>query len=1563
MSLQETTFRTAHVQENEIVKANDFEFAFEQLVENVSKSTQMMLESRQDFVINGKVLPYQGMNVQISPIYGVCKSTGIPFGRTEVTAPMDYGFEESSNGRIDIIEVKGEWETYDEQQRAFNDPDTDIQTYEYVDTKKLLRPVFVIKKGTEGTSVAPEVDAGYVKLAEVVIRANNSTITEEDIKNITADIAGLANEDWTTEPDITYNIGYISDVNERFRVQHNEDGTHKDNVINSDSLDIGTGSKQINANILPIGGNISIPTETISATDSILSTITKAAAMITSLYNAYLKYGTYGFNGELSISSVADNNNNLTNPIKINAAGDGTATIKIGSLTVLSIDSQGKLSTNGYTASGNNNLITKAVTDSISTSLSNLTTRVTNLENQSEEMKIYANKVLSTSRYTIDSLSIEVATTANITLSGLQTIDGVALEAAKYVLVKNQTDPKNNGIYSTNSSAWSRVTGYTSPSNLKGKLFIVQKGTANSGKVFYIPNETFINGASFGSDEINFFEFIGSIKNLGNKIAVRDSSGRIKTTTPSADEDAVNKGFLTIYNLGLPSGIVKATCSTAAGTAAKTVALTGFSLVKGAKLLITFTNANTASSALTLNVNSTGAKTIYINGVVSSSTNKNLSGTYIVEYDGTYWKCDNEYMTTSARNASYATTAGSASSATTSSSCSGNAATATDLASGSVLSVGKGGTGQTTAEAIVNNTIQEGIKGNDIATDDVTDTMDIITTSSVGYTSTAKGLYRRSATKFWNYIQSKISTILYLTASYYGGKAATATDLASGSVLSVGKGGTGYSTKLDVQGNYGIAAYCETAAGTQAKTAVCDGFILTKGSPFRLYIKNTSTVTSPTLNINSTGAKSFFVDGVAPTTSNVTAGWYNCIYDGVYYQLYKSDLSVLPSSGCAVCNTPATTADKVASLPGYVLKNGTTFFIEFINTNTVASALTLNINGTGAKTIYINEGISSNTNFIIPNGIFCCFYENNKYYIETSWGVPFTRRSERSDLCTGNANTATSATSSGCLSQSVIDVDSANDAVGVVYSLYSTSKMPGTYGNLIQMQTGTGLTTRWGVQMIFPTGGANPQWRSWTNTKTFGNWNTFITSKNIGSQSVQYATTAGSASSASSATTATQASYSRQGAYCSTAANVQLKEASMMGYVLQSGATFPITFENTNSYDGTLQLKVNGTSAKNIWINGTLTTSGYNPLPAGTYICRYNGSAYEIETAYSITSARTAGTAASCSGNAVTSSSCSGNAATATDLASGSVLAIGKGGTGQTTAQAIVDEVIQAGLGTGDSNCIDNTDIITSNINGYSTYDKRLYRRKATFLWEYIKSQISTILGLTASSYSGNAATATTAGSCTGNAATATLANNLSIFNCDTSSGTAAKTLAVPNFVLSTGARLFVTFSNANTASSPTLNVNSTGAKSITIGSSSSSTTPTAASSSSSAWNGIASNTIYEAYYDGSYWRLTKANGNMLGVTAWYFSSTSGYIVFTNGLKIQWKVHTTGVSSNSVAEITLPLSITTSNVMNIQAIGSYETSSNGTVMLQVREIKSTSISVRNNGNSTSTKVFLYVVSY
>lgn len=82
------------------------------------------------------------------------------------------------------------------------------------------------------------------------------------------------------------------------------------------------------------------------------------------------------------------------------------------------------------------------------------------------------------------------------------------------------------------------------------------------------------------------------------------------------------------------------TCSTAAATADKTLAISGFSLTAGAKLRITFTNGNTADTP-TLNINSLGAKAIYdMYGVAVSATNRfyvPAGATIEFHYDGTNW--------------------------------------------------------------------------------------------------------------------------------------------------------------------------------------------------------------------------------------------------------------------------------------------------------------------------------------------------------------------------------------------------------------------------------------------------------------------------------------------------------------------------------------------------------------------------------------------------------------------------------------------------------------------------------------------------------------------------------------------------------------------------------------------------------------------------------------------------------------------------------------------------------------------------------------------------------------
>ena len=68
----------------------------------------------------------------------------------------------------------------------------------------------------------------------------------------------------------------------------------------------------------------------------------------------------------------------------------------------------------------------------------------------------------------------------------------------------------------------------------------------------------------------------------------------------------------------------RATSSTAAATAAKEANCTNFTLVSGAYVTVRFQYGNTSAGALTLNVNSTGAKNIYVCRSATSGDNRLL---------------------------------------------------------------------------------------------------------------------------------------------------------------------------------------------------------------------------------------------------------------------------------------------------------------------------------------------------------------------------------------------------------------------------------------------------------------------------------------------------------------------------------------------------------------------------------------------------------------------------------------------------------------------------------------------------------------------------------------------------------------------------------------------------------------------------------------------------------------------------------------------------------------------------------------------------------------------------
>ena len=99
---------------------------------------------------------------------------------------------------------------------------------------------------------------------------------------------------------------------------------------------------------------------------------------------------------------------------------------------------------------------------------------------------------------------VKAKTTGNITLSGTQTIDGVALGVDESCLVNDQSAPAQNGVYLVKSGAWVRRTDADTAAEItKGAYVFVQFGTVNAGS-------SWVQGATvttLGSDAIAFTQF------------------------------------------------------------------------------------------------------------------------------------------------------------------------------------------------------------------------------------------------------------------------------------------------------------------------------------------------------------------------------------------------------------------------------------------------------------------------------------------------------------------------------------------------------------------------------------------------------------------------------------------------------------------------------------------------------------------------------------------------------------------------------------------------------------------------------------------------------------------------------------------------------------------------------------------------------------------------------------------------------------------------------------------------------------------------------------------------
>ena len=226
--------------------------------------------------------------------------------------------------------------------------------------------------------------------------------------------------------------------------------------------------------------------------------------------------------GAVSIKDITLGTSTLTN---------GSTTLTLAGLQQLDVDNI-RVDANTISATNTNGSVVISPNGTGSVDVSGK--KITNLAEPTADTDAATKYYVDAARSGLDvKASVKAATTANITLSNTQTVDGVALSVGDRVLVKDQTTGTQNGIYVVAAGAWTRSTDAdNNPGGevTSGMFTFVEQGTinANTGFVLTTPDPI-----TLGTTALSFALFSSSgtliagegLSKSGNTLQVNVSNG------------------------------------------------------------------------------------------------------------------------------------------------------------------------------------------------------------------------------------------------------------------------------------------------------------------------------------------------------------------------------------------------------------------------------------------------------------------------------------------------------------------------------------------------------------------------------------------------------------------------------------------------------------------------------------------------------------------------------------------------------------------------------------------------------------------------------------------------------------------------------------------------------------------------------------------------------------------------------------------------------------------------------------------------------------------------------